>query len=233
MKSLVVIPTFNEAANIASIIPAVLGLNDRISVLVVDDNSPDGTAQIVDTLSKLTANRIFLLRRSGKLGLGSAYIAGFQWGLQQGYDAIVEMDADFSHDPRVIPQMIQRLKSCDVVIGSRYVAGGGTSNWNWFRLLVSRTGSFYSQFILQMGLHDCTGGFNGWRKIVLENIDLKSIKSEGYSFQVELKYRAWKRGFKIEEVPIIFSERRAGQSKMSGRIFLEAIYRIWQIRSFK
>jgi len=233
LKSLVVIPTFNEAANIASIISTVVALDDLLDVLVVDDDSPDGTSRIVETMATLMPARLFLLKRAGKQGLGSAYIAGFQWGLSRGYEAIFEMDADFSHDPRIIPLMLAELKHCDVTVGSRYIEGGGTSNWNWFRLLVSRSGSMYSRFVLRMGLHDCTGGFNGWKRHVLEGIDLPSIKSEGYSFQVELKFRAWKRGFKIVEVPIVFSERRAGKSKMSGRIFLEAIYRIWQIRSFK
>jgi dolichol-phosphate mannosyltransferase len=176
---------------------------------------------------------LHILNRSGKQGLRAAYVAGFNWGISNNFDYLIEMDADFSHNPDILPKMIASLDQADAVVGSRYVEGGGTSNWNFFRKLISRSGSLYARTILGLRIRDLTGGFNGWRRKTLQGIDLQSLKSDGYAFQIELKYRASKRGFRVVEIPIVFVERRAGASKMSGRIFLEAIHRVWAIRKFK
>lgn len=229
MKTLVVIPTYNERENIAAIVPTVLESYPQIEILVVDDNSPDGTGQVVQGL-KGSQKRLHLLSRGGKEGLGKAYLAGFRWGLEHGYDAIVEMDADFSHRPVDLSRLLDALKTNDFVVGSRYVTGGGTANWNWRRKLISRFGSLYSRMILGFPLNDWTGGFNGWRRSTLEGIGLSRVASEGYCFQIELKYRALKYGFKGIEAPILFEDRRVGQSKMSLRIVLEAFYRVWLLR---
>lgn len=230
-KHLVIIPTYNEVENIASIIKAVWQAVPKLHILVVDDNSQDGTQEVLETLKQqFPEQQLFTLYRSGKLGLGTAYIAGFKWALSRSYDALIEMDADFSHDPAVLPTMIAELENHDVVIGSRYTAGGGTQNWNFFRRLLSRFGSYYSRFILGVPIWDLTGGFNGWRAKAIEAIGPDTITSEGYSFQVELKFRAHLCGFDIKETPIIFTERRAGKSKMSSKIIIEAMMKIWIFR---
>lgn len=232
MKKLIVIPTYNEKENIQSIIPAVFGQELGVDILVVDDNSPDGTGQIVkDMAQKLPG--LHLLSRKGKEGLGKAYLAGFAWALQNGYDIVVEMDADFSHRPRDLAPMLEALNTHDFAVGSRYVDGGSTVGWGLMRKIISQGGGFYSRMILGFPLRDWTGGFNAWKKETLRGISLESVKSEGYSFQIELKYRALKRGFKGIEVPIVFEDRRVGHSKMSSRIVLEAIYRVWTIRSVR
>ncbi len=232
-KAIVVIPTYNEALNIEGIIRAVWASYANLHILVVDDNSQDGTADIVRRIQGEEPEKLHILSRSGKLGLGTAYIAGFQWALSRGYKALVEMDADFSHDPKELPALVRSLDLADVAIGSRYVVGGSTENWHFFRKLISRAGSFYARTILGMSVRDLTGGFNAWRAEVLEKIGLSTIKSEGYSFQIELKYRASRCGFKLIEHPIVFSERREGQSKMSGKIVFEALLRVWALRFAK
>lgn len=229
MKSLVVVPTYNEKDNIENLISALLSLKKNIHILVVDDNSPDGTGSVVTSLSQKHPE-VHLLSRPQKQGLGRAYIAGFKWGLEKGYDAFIEMDADFSHRPQDLVVLLEKLETSDFVVGSRYTAGGSTVNWGLLRKIISRGGSLYSRIILNFPLRDWTGGFNGWKREVLQRINLDSIKSNGYSFQIELKYRALRCGFRGFEVPIVFEDRRVGQSKMSSKIVIEAFYRVWKIR---
>ena len=230
MKTLIVIPTYNEIENLPHLISAVLERTPtHVEILVVDDNSPDGTGKLADTLAS-QQSRLHVLHREKKMGLGTAYVNGFRWGLERGFDSIIEMDADFSHDPRYLSQMISLLEENDVVIGSRYVDGGGTVNWGLGRKILSRGGSIYSRTILGANIRDFTGGFNGWKRKVLENVDLGSLRSDGYSFQIELKYRAFRKGFKIKEFPIIFEDRKVGKSKMNRRIVFEALGRVWSFR---
>lgn len=233
MKSLVIIPTYNEIENIAEIAPEVFAKNPKTHILVVDDNSPDGTAQKVQSMQAQFPGSLHLLNRSGKQGLGKAYLAGFQWALDHHYDLIIEMDADFSHRPEDLVKVIEAAQNpeVDFVIGSRYVSGGQTVNWGLLRKLISRGGGWYSRLILGFPIRDWTGGFNAWKAPVLLTMGLDRIQSNGYSFQIELKYKASKNGFKVQEVPIVFADRRVGQSKMSLSIVLEAFYRVWQIRS--
>jgi dolichol-phosphate mannosyltransferase len=230
-KPLIVIPTYNEHDNISGLIPAILQIDPRFHLLVVDDGSPDGTADAVHELKRtLDPERIFLLSRSGKLGLAKAYLDGFAWGIGKGYDFLVEMDGDWSHDPKYLAEMYRLSREADFVIGSRYVPGGGTLNWGLGRRALSQFGSLYSRSILGVRIADFTGGFNGWSAEVLEKIGLHTVQSEGYSFQIELKYRAHRLGFQHREFPIVFRERRAGRSKMSGAIALEAFWRVWSLR---
>lgn len=229
MKNLVIIPTYNEKDNIAAIVPEILKQREDVDILVVDDNSPDGTAKIVEEMRK-SEPRVHLLLREKKDGLGRAYIAGFEWGLKNGYDIIIEMDADFSHRPVDLSPLIEGCIKNDFAIGSRYIPGGKVTNWGLFRRLISRGGGFYSRTILGFPINDWTGGFNAWKRKTLEGIDLNTVESNGYSFQIELKYRASKKGFKGVEVPITFEERREGQSKMSSKIFVEALFRVWKMR---
>ncbi len=230
-RPLVIIPTYNERENVARLVPAVLEADDRIHVLVVDDDSPDGTAQAVATLGRADARqRVFVERRTAKLGLGSAYVHGLEWGLANGYDFMIQMDADWSHDPRYLPRMLRLAGQADFVVGSRYVTGGRTVHWGAARKLLSRVASVYARTVLGIDIADLTGGFNGWSREVLQGISLESLRSDGYSFQIELKYRAHQSGFRHIEFPILFSERRAGRSKMSFPIALEACWRVWQLR---
>ncbi|WP_413294323.1 polyprenol monophosphomannose synthase [Bdellovibrio sp. HCB185ZH] len=229
MKTLIVIPTYNEKENVQTIVPAVLAQNLGVDILVVDDNSPDGTGSIVREMQK-TLPQLNLLSRPGKQGLGKAYIAGFRWGIDQGYEAIVEMDADFSHRPEDLGPLLNTLKQNDFAVGSRYVEGGRTVNWGIMRKIISRGGGIYSRLILGFPLNDWTGGFNAWKKETLIGIDLATVESNGYSFQIELKYKAMKKGFKGAESPIVFEDRRVGQSKMSLKIVLEAFWRVWLMR---
>ncbi len=229
MKILVVIPTYNERDNIAPLIRDILVQTSTIHILVVDDNSPDGTADVVKGLQK-HHSQVHLLSRPGKSGLGRAYVAGFQWGLERGYDVLVEMDADFSHRPVDLMKLISTIQDVDVAVGSRWVPGGGTVNWGLGRKIISRGGSFYSRLILGYPLSDWTGGFTAWRAPVLKALPIEKVQSEGYSFQIELKFKALKLGFQVREVPILFEDRRVGQSKMSSRIVFEALYRVWKIR---
>ena len=232
MKALVIIPTYNEAENISQIIDEVLSQHESVEILIVDDNSPDGTAEIVE--KKMEKNsRIHILKRKGKMGLGSAYVAGFKYALKEKYDYIFEMDADFSHDPKVIPQMLEEIKDNDLVIGSRYVDGINVVNWPLIRLMLSYFASKYVYFITGMRIKDPTGGFKCFRREVLEAIDLDNILSDGYSFQIEMNYRVWSKKFRIKEIPIIFTDRRSGQSKMSKKIVREAILVVWKLRFLK
>lgn len=238
VKFLVVIPTYNEIQNLRGIVGLVLqqasdcaavhGVT-KVNILIVDDNSPDGTGSLADELAK-EDERVHVLHRTNKEGLGRAYIAGFNWGLDRDFDAICEMDADFSHDPKYLPDFWRLLKEYDVVIGSRYVDGGGVKNWSTSRKFISRGGSFYARTILGLNLQDLTGGYNAWRREVLEKVDLTSIESEGYAFQIELKWRATKKGFRVVETPIVFEDRTRGKSKMSKKIFLEAVFRVASMR---
>jgi dolichol-phosphate mannosyltransferase len=234
VNTLIVIPTYNEAENIERFVRSILditGDNPKVHILVVDDSSPDGTAALVEHLMGTGyGERLFLILRDCKQGLGTAYLRGFQWGLERNYRLIVEMDADFSHNPVYLPKMMQEANQYDCIVGSRYVTGGGVRGWGPLRKIISRGGSLYARFILGIPVYDLTGGFNLWKREVLERIDLTRVKSEGYAFQIELKYRAFKNGFRFLEFPIIFKDRRQGKSKMSKKIILEAIYRVWQLR---
>jgi dolichol-phosphate mannosyltransferase len=230
MKTLVVIPTYNERENITALVPEIRRATPDVEILVVDDNSPDGTQDVVRELQKSDA-RLHLLARPGKQGLGKAYLAGFAWGLERDYEGLVEMDADFSHRPEDLVRILAALPEADFVMGSRWVPGGETINWGIGRKFISRGGSFYARQILGFPVRDWTGGFNAWRAGTLRKIGLESVRSEGYSFQIELKYRALKLGLRGVEVPIIFADRRQGQSKMSSRIVVEALYRVWGLRA--
>jgi len=232
-ENLVIIPTYHEAQNIKDLILKVWEYCPEIHILVVDDNSQDGTPEIIIDLQQHHSTNLHLIRRASKLGLGTAYLAGFHWALARNYQTVIEMDADFSHNPSTLPYMIAKLGRYHAVIGSRYVEGGGTENWHPLRKFISRFGSIYARAILAIPLHDLTGGFNGWRREVLEKINIDSIRSEGYSFQIELKYRCHRLGLSMCEIPILFSERREGQSKMSSRIIIEALFRVWALRFFR
>lgn len=229
-RSLIVIPTYNEIENLEPITTAALGVTpEAVHVLVVDDGSPDGTGKKADELAAKNP-RLHVLHRTKKEGLGPAYIAGFRWGFQNNFDHIVEMDADFSHDPKYLPTMLDLLKKHDYVLGSRNVPGGGTVNWGILRKIISRGGSMYARLILGVPVRDFTGGFNGWNRKVLEGINLDTMESGGYSFQIELKYRAYKKGFRYIEFPIIFEDRRVGKSKMSSKIVIEALSMVPKLR---
>jgi len=231
LRPLAIIPTYNERGNVSELIPAILGVDHRLHVLIVDDASPDDTAgEIVRMQKNGCASRLFLQSRSCKLGLGSAYVHGFKWGIARGYDFLVQMDADWSHNPTDLKKMLYLAAQSDFVIGARYVSGGGTANWGLGRKLLSQFASFYSRFILRSNFADFTGGFNGWSSDVLHRVDLDSLRSEGYSFQIELKYKADQLGYTHAEFPIVFTERRAGKSKMSMSIAMEACWRVWSFR---
>lgn len=229
MKSLVIIPTYNEADNVSAIIDEVLKQDKSLEVLIVDDNSPDGTSEIVEKKQKKN-NKIHLLKRAGKMGLGSAYVAGFKYALEHSFDYIFEMDADFSHDPAVIPDMLEEIKDNDLVIGSRYLGGINVVNWPLRRLMLSFFAAHYVRFITGMPINDPTGGFKCFRRNVLETIDLDKILSDGYSFQIEMNFRTWRKKFKIKEIPIVFTDRRSGQSKMSKKIVREAVFVVWKLQ---
>lgn len=230
-RPLVVIPTYNEQDNVAQLIPVILATDSRLHILIVDDGSPDNTsAAVLELKENYCPPRLFLQSRRDKLGLGSAYVQGLKWGLSEGYDFMIQMDGDWSHHPRYLERMLQLAGESDFVIGSRYVAGGGTLHWGAGRKLLSRSASIYSRIILRVDFADFTGGFNGWSCNVLRAICLDSLRSEGYSFQIELKYKAHRLGYKHVEFPIVFDERRAGRSKMSTSIALEACWRMWELR---
>jgi dolichol-phosphate mannosyltransferase len=229
MRSLVIVPTFNERESLPLLVPAVLCQGGDFEVLVVDDNSPDGTGALADAMAAADP-RVHVLHRVGKLGLGTAYIAGFRFALDRGYDAVFEMDADFSHDPSDLPRLLAAVDHADVAIGSRWVAGGGTVDWSLLRRLISRGGSLYAGVILGLPIRDLTSGFKCFRRDVLASLDLESVRSNGYGFQVEMNYLCHRAGFRLAEVPIIFADRRVGSSKMSSGIVLEAAARVCQLR---
>ena len=228
-RLLVIVPTYNEATNLPQIVPAILKQDPRLEVLVVDDNSPDGTGDIADRMAQ-TKTRVHVLHRQAKEGLGRAYLAGFRWGLDQGYQAMFEMDADFSHDPAFLPRFLVAIEDADVVLGSRYATGVNVINWPISRLLLSLGANLYARWVTGLPLSDSTGGFKCFRREVLEAIDFSKVRSNGYAFQIEMSFRAWKRGFRLKEIPIIFHDRVEGQSKMSKRIVREAIWMVWWLR---
>ncbi len=233
MNKLVIIPTYNEKENIEKIARKVFSLPGGFHLLVVDDGSPDGTASIVKSLQGEFKGRLHILERSGKLGLGTAYIAGFKWALQNGYEYIFEMDADFSHDPEDLNRLYDACtKGADLVVGSRYTKGGKVVNWPWDRIFISKGGALYTKMILWMPVNDPTAGFVCYSRKVLATIPLDEVHFIGYAFQIEMKYRAWKLGFKIAEVPITFRDRKEGVSKMSSGIVKEAMLGVWKMRGF-
>ncbi len=229
MKTLIIIPTYNELENLPRLIPEVLSKDENVSVLIVDDNSPDGTAAFVESQMK-NNNRIHLIKRPSKQGLGTAYIAGFKYALQNNFQIIFEMDADFSHDPKEIPRFLDEIKNSDVILGSRYINGVNVINWPLRRLLLSSFANLYTRVITGMPIHDATGGFKCFRREVLEAINLDQVRSNGYAFQIEMTFKAWKKGFKVKEIPIIFVDRVKGKSKMSKKIVREAVTMVWKLR---
>ena len=229
-RALVVIPTYNEAPNVLNIVPQVLSQDPRLEVLVVDDNSPDGTGQMADELAAKNP-RVHVLHREGKLGLGTAYIRGFKWALEQGYDYIFEMDADFSHDPAHLKEFLKAIEDADIVLGSRYLDGKVTVvNWPMGRLMLSYCANIYARWITGLRIWDLTGGFKCFRRRVLETIDLSQVRSNGYAFQIEMSVRAWRKGFKFREIPIVFVDRTEGQSKMNRAIVREAVWMVPRLR---
>jgi dolichol-phosphate mannosyltransferase len=229
-KALVITPTYNERENIGRIIPMILDKDPRLEVLVVDDGSPDGTGEVVSALARENP-RVHLLERGKKLGLGTAYLAGFEWALARDYDVAFEMDADFSHDPRHLPEFLEAIEDSDLVLGSRYQNGRVTVvNWPIGRLVLSYLANIYARAITRLPVFDATGGFKAFRRRVLEAIDLNAVHSNGYAFQIEMTYRAWHRGFRIREIPIVFLDRTLGESKMSKQIVREAIWMVWRLR---
>jgi dolichol-phosphate mannosyltransferase len=228
-RALIIFPTYNERDNIEKIVHAVLPLDPRIHVLIVDDKSPDGTGEVAERLAQ-DLEKVAVLHRPGKAGLGKAYIAGFKWAIERKFDFVFEMDADFSHSPEYLKDFLREIQNHDLIIGSRYISGVNVINWPMGRLLLSYYANVYTRIITGLPLRDATGGFKCFRREVLEAIDLDEVRSTGYSFQIEMSMRAWKKGFRIKEIPIIFYDRVAGQSKMSRKIMREAIWMVWALR---
>jgi dolichol-phosphate mannosyltransferase len=228
-RVLVVVPTYNERINVPQIVPAILSQDPRVHVLVVDDNSPDGTGELADQLAAEDP-RVHVLHRGRKEGLGKAYLAGFRWALDCGYDLVFEMDADFSHDPRFLPTFLDAIQDADLVIGSRYKSGVNVINWPISRLLLSIGANQYARLVTGLPLSDSTGGFKCFRRRVLEAIPLERVRSNGYAFQIEMSFLAWRKGFRIREIPIVFTDRVEGQSKMNGKIVREAVWMVWWLR---
>jgi dolichol-phosphate mannosyltransferase len=232
MKAIVIVPTYNEAENIANLIDKIFSVDSNLNILVVDDNSPDGTAEIVKRISEKDP-RVHLIQRPGKLGLGTAYIEGFKYALANGYDAIFEMDADFSHNPEDIPRFLDALEDADLVIGSRYLTGVNVINWPLRRLMLSYFANLYTRIITGMPVRDATGGYKCFRAEALKQIDLDKIKTNGYGFQIEMNFRFWAKGFRVKEIPIVFVDRRNGVSKMNKKIILEAVFLVWKLKLCK
>ncbi len=228
MKSLIIIPTYNEKENIGKLIEEIRKLNRDFHVLIIDDNSPDSTGRIADGLAEKYPE-VSVIHRPGKLGLGTAYITGFNYALENNYDLVLTMDADFSHQPEFLIDLLEKAKEYDLVIGSRYIEDGGIQNWSFHRLILSRGANIYVRMVTGLPVSDSTGGFNCYRRKVLEEIDLDKIISDGYAFQIEMKYRLWKKGFSIQEVPITFIDRTHGTSKISKRIVLQAFFLVWKL----
>jgi dolichol-phosphate mannosyltransferase len=230
-RALVIIPTYNERENLPRIVPLILARDPSIEILVVDDGSPDGTGELADGIAA-SEPRVHVIHRQGKLGLGTAYIAGFQWGLARGFDYLFEMDADFSHDPAHLPTFLEAIREHDVVLGSRYLGGRVTVvNWPIGRLLLSYFANVYARWVTGVPVADLTGGFKCFRREVLEAIPLDAVESNGYSFQIEMSFRAWVRKFRLGEIPIMFVDRDVGESKMSKKIIREAVWRVWRLRA--
>ena len=232
MNTLIISPTYNEKKNITSLIESVFSVNQDYHILIIDDNSPDGTANFVKEL-QLKYKNLFLEERPGKAGLGTAYKYGFNWALNRDYDNIVQMDADLSHDPKEIIEMVRLLNNYDLVIGSRYIDGVSVVHWPIKRLLLSYGANVYARLVTGLRIKDSTGGYKAWKREVLNSIDINAVKSQGYSFQIEMNWRAWQKKFSIIEHPIIFADRTIGESKMSKKIMLEAIIVIWRMRIWK
>jgi len=232
MKTLIISPTYNEKKNIKALVAQVLDFNPDYHLLIIDDNSPDGTASAVKELQTEYTN-LHLEERPGKAGLGTAYIYGFKWALERDYEAVVQMDADLSHDPGDVLRLVKQLEAHDLVIGSRYIHGVSVVNWPIRRLILSYGANLYSSIVTGMPLKDSTGGFKAWRREVLETVQLDQVRSQGYSFQIEMNFRTWRRGFTIIEEPIIFTDRTIGESKMSKTIMYEAIWMVWRLRIWK
>ncbi len=230
LRALVIIPTYNERENLRQIVPAVLAQDPRLEVLVVDDNSPDGTGGLADEMSGAEP-RIHCLHRESKEGLGKAYLAGFRWALEREYDRIFEMDADLSHDPKYLPTFLEAAEGADLVIGSRYLTGVNVINWPMSRLLLSYLANLYARWVTGLPLTDSTGGFKCFRREVLAAIALDRVRSNGYAFQIEMSFRAWRKGFRVTEIPIIFVDRVEGHSKMNKRIVREAVWMVWWLRA--
>ena len=232
MKAIVVMPTYNEAQNLPEIVRQILSLDvEGLQVLIVDDNSPDGTGEIADQLAVEYLGRVEVIHREGKMGLGSAYLTGFARALERGADFVFEMDADFSHSPRYIPQFLDRIRDGDVVIGSRYVVGGRVDpRWSLRRRFLSWGGNFYARLVTGLKVRDATAGFKCYRREALQGLDLGKVRSDGYAFQIEMHYACHKKGYRLAEIPIFFGERGRGESKMSFRIVWEALWRVWQIK---
>jgi len=229
-RALVIVPTYNELSNLRQIVPQILTQDERLEILVVDDNSPDGTGDVADELAK-ESPRIHAIHREGKLGLGTAYIAGFRWALGRDYEYVFEMDADYSHDPKHLPEFLEAIHDSDLVLGSRYLDGRVTVvNWPMTRLILSYSANTYARLVTGNKLCDATGGYKCFRRRVLEAIELDSVRSNGYSFQIEMSFRAKRKGFRITEIPIVFVDRTDGESKMSGAIVREAIWMVWRLR---
>ena len=228
-RALVCLPTYDERENLVPVLEAILRAAPEVDVLVIDDNSPDGTGKLADEVAARDP-RVKVLHRPGKQGLGKAYLAGFAWALARDYRYVLEMDADFSHDPKRLPALLAAVREDDLALGSRYVPGGGTVGWGLVRRIISKGGSLYARLILGIPVRDLTGGFKCFRREVLEAIDLPTVECTGYAFQIELTYRALRRGFRVREVPIVFEDRRVGRSKMSSRIVIEALRKVWSIR---
>ena len=232
MTTIVISPTYNECKNVQSLIELILGKHPEFHLLIVDDSSPDGTANKVKEL-QLDYPNLHLEERPTKDGLGTAYICGFKWAIEREYDRIVQMDADLSHDPNDVPRLVNLLDEHDLIVGSRYVEGVSVVNWPIRRLILSYSANLYSRVITGMPIKDSTGGFKAWRREVLEELDLNAVRSQGYSFQIEMNFRTWCKGFRIKEVPIIFVDRTIGESKMSKNIVYEAIFMVWRLRIWK
>ncbi len=229
-RACVIIPTYDERENLPMLVPAVLEQSPEIDVLVVDDASPDGTGELADEIAGRSRGRVHVLHREGKLGLGTAYVTGFRWALERGYDVVFEMDADFSHDPTHLPEFLACVRDYDVVLGSRYLNGVTVVNWSMKRLLLSYTANAYARFVTGIPISDLTGGYRCYRRQVLEAIDLGAMRASGYAFQIEMTYRAARNGFRIGEMPIIFVDRNVGMSKMSKGVIWEAVWIVWRLR---
>lgn len=231
MKSLVILPTYNERENISNLIPEILS-SLKTDILVVDDRSPDGTGELAERFAR-EHPAVSVLHRPGKLGLGSAYVAGFRWALEQSYDVILHMDADLSHSPKDLPRLVEALSDCDLALGSRYVEGGGIENWPWYRLALSAFANFYARSILRIGVRDLTGGFKAFKRRVITSVSWDDIYSDGYAFEIESTFHAVGKGFKVREVPIRFRDRTRGKSKISRKVIWESIWMVWRLAWLK